>query len=163
MVSTGREWTTVWHGAPRTKKNSRTITGNGLLQSAAFRRYEKQIEVERFAHGRPLFEGACEVKAIYFLDSETTPDLLGLLQGTSDLLEGVAYYDDVQVVSYDESRIAGIDRKRPRVEITVREVGQVASENAAKKVRAAKEEYWHPEIKKKPAPKRRKWGKNERK
>jgi Holliday junction resolvase RusA-like endonuclease len=48
------------------------------------------------------------------------PDLLGLLQATADILEKAQIIDnDRNVVSFDGSRIMGVDKRNPRVEIEI--------------------------------------------
>jgi len=48
------------------------------------------------------------------------PDLLGLLQATADILEKAQIIDnDRNVVSFDGSRIMGVDKQNPRVEIEI--------------------------------------------
>jgi len=46
--------------------------------------------------------------------------LLNLLQATADILEKAGIIDnDKNIRSFDGSRIAGVDRDRPRVEINI--------------------------------------------
>jgi len=48
------------------------------------------------------------------------PDLLNLLQATADILEKARVIDnDKDIVSFDGSRITGIDKLNPRTEITI--------------------------------------------
>jgi Holliday junction resolvase RusA-like endonuclease len=51
-----------------------------------------------------------------------SPDLLGLLQATADILEEAGVIDnDRNVVSFDGSQIMGVDKQNPRVEIEIEE------------------------------------------
>lgn len=67
--------------------------------------------------------GPIAVQAQYWLkDRKSWPDLIGLLQATSDILQTAGIIEnDRDIVSYDGSRIMGIDRQNPRVEITITE------------------------------------------
>ena len=48
------------------------------------------------------------------------PDLLNLEQATADILEKARVIEnDKNIVSFDGSRIAGIDKANPRVEIII--------------------------------------------
>ena len=53
-------------------------------------------------------------------DKRSWPDLVGLLQATSDILtDGGLIDDDKWIVHYDGSCIAGVDKNSPRVEIDI--------------------------------------------
>jgi Holliday junction resolvase RusA-like endonuclease len=64
------------------------------------------------------------VKALYWLpDKRWWPDLIGLLQGSADLLEKAGIIEnDRQIESWDGSRIMGIDKNAPRAELTITEI-----------------------------------------
>jgi Holliday junction resolvase RusA-like endonuclease len=64
------------------------------------------------------------MKALYYLPHKGgMPDLVGLLQGTCDILEkGGVVDNDRQIVGFDGSRIAGFDRLNPRTEIVLEPV-----------------------------------------
>ena len=48
------------------------------------------------------------------------PDLTNLLQATADILEKARVIEnDKNIVSFDGSKIAGIDKANPRCEITI--------------------------------------------
>jgi len=50
--------------------------------------------------------------------------LIGLLQATSDILEKSGIIENDKLIdSYDGSRIVGIDKQNPRVEIEIKAVG----------------------------------------
>lgn len=53
-------------------------------------------------------------------DKRSWPDLVGLLQATSDILTKAKIIDDDKwIVHYDGSRIVGVDKTEPRVEIEI--------------------------------------------
>ena len=48
------------------------------------------------------------------------PDLINLLQATADILEKARVIeDDKNIISFDGSRIIGVDKENPRVEIEI--------------------------------------------
>ena len=52
------------------------------------------------------------------------PDLINLLQATADILEKARVIeDDKNIISFDGSRIMGIDKENPRVEIEIKKPG----------------------------------------
>lgn len=67
------------------------------------------------------FDGPVLVKCLYWLpDQRWWPDLVGLLQATSDILEKAGILEnDRLIIGYDGSRIAGLDKRNPRVEIEI--------------------------------------------
>ncbi len=69
--------------------------------------------------GNHQFTGLVNVCARYWMDSRRSrPDLIGLMQATADILEkSRILVNDRQIVSWDGSRIVGIDREAPRAEI----------------------------------------------
>ncbi len=111
-------------GRPITKKNSQEMFRNAKtgkmfpVQSKQYREYEKTC---LFALRRvpDQFFGPVTMKALYWMPNRVgEPDLLGLLQATSDILERAKIIDnDKNIISFDGSRIVGIDAVRPRVEI----------------------------------------------
>lgn len=53
-------------------------------------------------------------------DKRSWPDLVGLLQATSDILTKAKIIDDDKwIVHYDGSRIVGVDKAEPRTEIEI--------------------------------------------
>jgi len=115
----------VLTGRPITKKNSQTIARNRrtgrpyVLQSEQYRRYEEDC-LKQLMACRARFAGPVRMKCLYWMPDRRRPDLLGLLQATADILEKAQIIDnDRNVVSFDGSRIAGVDRENPRVEIEV--------------------------------------------
>lgn len=120
----------VLPGQPKTKKNSQKIIVNQrtgrpqVVQSAHYRQYEKNcLEYLRFTYRGPRFEGPIRVTARYYLENGHRPDLINLLQATCDILEKAhVIANDRDIMSLDGSKIAGVDRKNPRVEIEIEEV-----------------------------------------
>ena len=97
----------VIHGQPRTKKNSSRIVIRDnirkLLPSDAFIRYEKAALLQ-LAHVGAV-QGPISVCCRYYLqDRRSWPDLVGLLQATSDILQDAGIIeDDKYIVNYDSS------------------------------------------------------------
>ena len=120
----------VIQGRPVPKKNSpRIIPRKGgnrpiLLPSKAWMTYEKDALQQLMAWGNLYFPGPVYVHAVYYpKDYRWWPDLVGLLQGTSDLLEKAGIIvNDKNIVSYGGSHIKAVDRDNPRVEIAIAEV-----------------------------------------
>jgi Holliday junction resolvase RusA-like endonuclease len=113
----------VIYGRPVPKKNSPVmVPGNRprLLPSKAFREYEKDALKQVQQWGNVTFEGEVQVTCLYwFKDWRWRSDLVGLLQGTSDLLEKSGIIaNDRNIYSYDGSRIMGLSPE-PRVEISI--------------------------------------------
>lgn len=121
-------------GRPITKKNSQRIIVNRrtnrpmVIPSAAYEEYEtaalwhlKQYRVSTIT--TPV--NAC---ALYWMPNRRgKPDLLGLEQATADILEAAGIVEnDVLIVSWDGSRVMGVDKADPRVEITLSEAQEVA-------------------------------------
>lgn len=116
------------------------------MPSKAYRKYEKQFRAElrelKAKIGElPHYEGPVQLTALYYLESRAHyPDLNGLIQATQDIISDEytmvldnstgkrkrqrsrrwLLSDDRIIKSLDGTRIAGIDRERPRVEITIR-------------------------------------------
>lgn len=114
-------------GRPATKKNSGRIVHRGrhikLLPSEAFERYQEDClwHLKRY---KDRFTGPVQVCCLYWLpDRRWWPDLIGLLQATSDILETSGILENDQLIeSYDGSRIVGLDKDNPRVEIEIKAV-----------------------------------------
>ena len=59
-------------------------------------------------------------------DNRSKPDLINLEEATADILEVAGVVEnDRNIVSWDGSRIMGIDRDNPRVEIEIQEIQDV--------------------------------------
>ena len=116
-------------GRPATKKNSGQIVRVGrfrkLLPSKAFIVYERKALEQLKDYDMLHFTGSLQMTVRYYLpDRRWWPDLIGLLQGTSDILQKAGIYDDDKyIVSYDGSCIAGLDKENPRCEIEIKELG----------------------------------------
>lgn len=129
-------------GQPRTKKNgSRIALVNNkrvILPSKAFKAYEK-VALMQLARVQAV-HGPIAVRCCYYLQNRAHwPDLVGLLQATSDILQSAGVIDnDKYIVNYDGSMIAGIDKDRPRAEITIQPVNDdtvLLDEHARQKAR----------------------------
>ena len=111
-------------GRPATKKNSgRIISRNGkpiIIPSETYINYEEsclwQLTGKKF-----YISGIVVVECRYYLPNKRSwPDLIGLLQATSDILTKAGVIDDDKwICSYGDSCIAGIDKENPRVEIRI--------------------------------------------
>ena len=124
-------------GTPRTKKNSQRIfrlPGGGarIAPSAAYVQYEKDCLWQIRSPPRPL-AGPVNIKCLYFMPTRRRVDLTNLLEATDDILvkAGVLSDDCAAVVAaHDGSRVL-LDRKRPRVEITITEARAISGQAAA--------------------------------
>lgn len=114
----------VFKGRPITKKNHGQIVkrGNklGYIQSEAYRTYEDAC-LWQLAGKKLHISGIVVVECKYYLPNKRSwPDLIGLLQATSDILTKAGIIDDDKwICSYGESCIAGIDKDNPRAEIRI--------------------------------------------
>jgi hypothetical protein len=119
-------------GAPRTKKTSNRVVrlrgkkaGRPLvLPSQAWVTWCRCARIwneDDWIVGANPGTGAVNCRAIFYRDANRG-DAVGYYQGLADLLQkrGIVA-DDKLIVSWDGSRLA-VDRKRPRVEITLTEV-----------------------------------------
>lgn len=117
-------------GRPTTKKNSQQIWRNRatgkpfVAQSEAYQNYETACLWELKKYRGPKFTGPIRLTCRYWMPNwRSYPDLVGLIQATQDILQKAGIiFDDKHVVSLDGSRIAGVDRDNPRVEIEIEEV-----------------------------------------
>lgn len=116
----------VVYGRPATKKNSSRVVMAGkyprVLPSKAFAQYEQDcLKQLQFFKQRVRVSGPVAIRCRYYMpDFRSWPDLVGLLQATSDILTTACIIDDdMWIVSYDGSEIAGVDRHNPRVEIDI--------------------------------------------
>ncbi len=117
-------------GRPYTKKNSQQIYRNKytgkprIAQSEQYQEYEERC-LWYLKQYKERFEEPVEVTVLYWMpDKRSWPDLLGLEQATADILQKAGIIDnDRNIVSWDGSRIVGVDKKRPRAEVEIREVG----------------------------------------
>ena len=111
-------------GRPATKKNSgRIISRNGkpiIIPSEAYKNYEDAC-MWQLAGKKLHISGIIVVECKYYLPNKRSwPDLIGLLQATSDILTKAKIIDnDKWICSYGDSCIAGIDKDNPRAEIRI--------------------------------------------
>ena len=116
-------------GQPRTKKNSSRIAltpdnKRVLLPSKAYKAYER-VALIQLARVQAV-HGPISVMCRYYLQNRAHwPDLVGLLQATSDILQAAKVIDDDKyIVNYDGSMIAGLDKDNPRVEIIIHQINE---------------------------------------
>lgn len=111
-------------GRPATKKNSgRIVFKNGkriIIPSEAYENYENSC-LWQLAGKKLHISGIIVVECKYYLPNKRSwPDLIGLLQATSDILVKAKVIDDDKwICSYGDSCIAGIDKENPRAEIRI--------------------------------------------
>ena len=111
-------------GRPATKKNSgRIVSRNGkpiIIPSEAYKNYEDAC-MWQLAGKKLHISGIIVVECKYYLPNKRSwPDLIGLLQATSDILTKAKVIDeDKWICSYGDSCIAGIDKDNPRAEIRI--------------------------------------------
>lgn len=111
-------------GRPATKKNSgRIVFKNGkriIIPSEAYENYEDAC-MWQLAGKKLHISGIIVVECKYYLPNKRSwPDLIGLLQATSDILTKAGVIDDDKwICSYGNSCIAGIDKENPRAEIRI--------------------------------------------
>lgn len=116
----------VVYGRPTTKKNSSRVVMAGkyprVLPSKAYAQYEKDcLKQLQFFKQRAHVSGPVAIRCRYYMpDFRSWPDLVGLLQATSDILTTACIIDDdMWITSYDGSEIVGVDKNNPRVEIDI--------------------------------------------
>lgn len=119
----------VIQGQPRTKKNGSRIAltpdnKRVLLPSKAYEQYER-VALVQLARAQAV-HGPISVMCRYYLQNRAHwPDLVGLLQATSDILQAAKVIDDDKyIVNYDGSMIAGLDKDNPRVEIIIHQINE---------------------------------------
>jgi Holliday junction resolvase RusA-like endonuclease len=120
-------------GRPITKKNHQQIFINRatgarfITQSPQYKKYEAEAILSLKAQKCPKFESKVSLRCLYYLESKRGfPDLVGLIQATQDILQKANILsDDKNVIGLDGSRIVGIDKENPRVEIEIKEVNYV--------------------------------------
>lgn len=115
--------TIIITGRPITKKNSQIRVKHGIIQSKQYREYET-ASLWQLKKYKAKYTGAIHVCARYWMPNRASwPDLIGLLQATSDILEKAGIIENDRLIEhYDGSRIVGVDKEFPRVEITIEEV-----------------------------------------
>lgn len=123
-------------GQPATKKNHGIIARGhaAVLPSTNYKKYAESFRQQLQTKRRPHFKTGVQVTALYYLrDRAHYPDLVGLMQATADIISDEYVVinhkkvlakrwilsDDRIIKSWDGTKIAGIDKARPRVEITI--------------------------------------------
>lgn len=115
----------VIHGQPRTKKNGMRKTKTGkLIPSKAYVTYSATALEQLQLYKCDTIQGPVRVSCRYYLqDRRSWPDLVGLLQATSDILQDAGIIeDDKYIVNYDGSEIVGLDKVNPRVMIAIHQI-----------------------------------------
>ncbi len=115
-------------GILRIKKNSKRIFSRGrfktVLPSEAYLKWEELARLfvkRKWPFPNPVVVSVEVDAQIYFTGPQ--PDLSGCLESIGDCLEGIAWKNDRQIISWDGSRLHHIDRKSgaiPRTEVTIR-------------------------------------------
>ena len=111
-------------GVPATKKNSMQLICVGgkprIIQSAKYREYERQSLKALLQYPNLWFDSSVWVKCLYWLPDRRKRDLCNLMAATHDILEKAQIIkDDALIVSVDGSRIMGVDKENPRVDIVI--------------------------------------------
>ena len=114
-------------GRPITKKNSQKIIVNKhtkrpmIIQSDKYRQYERECLLHLAQTVQKCYEGPVALQAQYWMpDHKSWPDLIGLLQATSDILQKAGVIkNDKYIIGFDGSKIVGVDKQNPRVEIAL--------------------------------------------
>lgn len=114
-------------GNPITKKNHQRIlkTRDGrsfVAPSAQYKDYEEAVGwfIPKMGIDSPV-----NVKCLYYMETKRRVDLVNLLEATMDCLVkyGCLKDDDSKIVQgHDGSRVL-LDRKNPRVEVTITRLG----------------------------------------
>ena len=120
-------------GRPITKKNSqipiKTKSGKFfIIQSKQYRAYEKDclLQIQMALLMTPPLTGRLHLRAWYYMPDRRRPDLLNLLQATADIIEKAKVIEnDRDIVSVDLSRIMGVDKENPRVEIEITNLEEI--------------------------------------
>lgn len=106
------------------KKNAkRVVPGvNRPVGSKRWKFYEASARWDiRSQYRGALLPGDVHARVIYYPPDRRQPDLSAVLETVGDLLEGLVYVNDRQIVSWDGSRILAPDRGNPRAVVEVRE------------------------------------------
>ena len=125
-----RTYNFIIPGRPITKKNSQIIitTKIGqhfLIPKKIYREYEK-AGIEELKKQLPsdfkIIQSKVHIQALYWMPNRRGwPDLLGVEESTGDILQKARIItNDKNIISWDGSRLVGIDPKNPRVEILIK-------------------------------------------
>lgn len=120
----------ILKGRPITKKNHQQILTNRktgkpfISQSKQYLAYEAAC-LWQLKLCRERYINSFSVCAWYWLPNrQGWPDLNGLQQATADILEKAGIIDnDKNIIHWDGSRIMGVDKDNPRVEIDIVQIG----------------------------------------
>jgi len=117
-------------GRPITKKNSQRIvlTKNNkrfIIQSKQYLDYENNCLWQLKAQYKDeTIKSKLNLKAYYYMPDRRIPDLINLLQSTCDILEKARIIEnDKNIISFDGSKIMGINKENPRTEIIIEGLG----------------------------------------
>lgn len=96
-----------------------------ILPSKAYKQWEKAaraavLEQVRDAGLSLPLTADVWVKAVAYCKGRL-PDLSGMLESVGDCLEGIIWADDMQIKSWDGSRVVR-DKERQRVEVEIAEI-----------------------------------------
>lgn len=113
-------------GNPVTKKNSQRIlkTRDGRSFIAPSAQYKEYEEASGWFVPYEQIDYPVNVKCVYYMENLRRVDLVNLLESTLDCMvkHGCLKDDDSKiVVSHDGSRVL-LDRKDPRVEVTIERI-----------------------------------------
>ena len=117
---------------PKTKKNHQKIIRNPhtkalmIVQSDAYKKYETDVGWFLRKPPMPISE-PCNIKCIFYRDSDRIVDLTNLLEAIDDILVKYKIISDDNfhvIASHDGSRVY-VDRKNPRTEIVIEDAYEI--------------------------------------
>lgn len=121
----------VLEGRPITKKNHQQIVlaKNGkrfVIQSKQYLIYEGDALWQlKIKYKGEMIKSKMNLKAHYYMPDKRMPDLINLMQATCDILEKARVIEnDKNIISFDGSRIMGIDKSNPRTEIEIEKINE---------------------------------------
>lgn len=119
----------VMYGRPYTKKNDQIIADywhkgkkrKRIINGKNFQKYELDCKRQITGKYQKNLSGRYNLKAVYYMPTKHIVDLVGLLQGTCDILTnaGVIKDDNSRIISMLDGSEVKLDRENPRVEITL--------------------------------------------
>ena len=121
----------TFKGEPLTKSNNAKWWKGRMRIPARIKKYEQALHdyakkvMQRSK--RRITKKLVKVKVIYYLGSKRRKDLQNLPKTTMDALNGAVYKDDSQV--HDLHIIKKLDRKNPRIRITIEEMSDAKWES----------------------------------
>lgn len=113
----------ILKGRPITKKTGQRKFRYKILQKQIYLDYEEdclwQIKIQ---YKGEMIKEQVSLRANYYMpDNRGRPDLINLLQGTCDILQKARVIsNDRNIVLFNGSKIVGIDKENPRVEIEIK-------------------------------------------